>query len=176
MTDENKDEYVRLIAHHRMTASFRKQIDAFLEGFHELVPSELISIFDPQQLELLTCGLPEIDMDDLHAHTTYQGYKSSDPQIIFLWNVLRSFEKLEKALFLQFVTGTSKVPLDGFRSLQGSEGTQHFNVHKAYGSDLLPTAHTCFNQLDLPEYESEEKMRAKILIAIREGSEGFSFA
>lgn len=167
---------MRLIANHRMTSSIRKQIDSFLEGFHELVPSELISIFDPQQLELLTCGLPEIDMDDLQVHTTYQGYKTSDRQIIFLWQVLKSFDKLDKALFLQFVTGTSKVPLDGFRHLQGSEGTQHFNVHRAYGKNALPTAHTCFNQLDLPEYESEEMLREKLLIAIREGSEGFAFA
>ena len=46
---------------------------------------------------------------------------------------------------------------------------------KAYGSHLLPSAHTCFNQLDLPEYTSEEMTREKMLIAIREGSEGFGF-
>lgn len=85
------------------------QIDSFLEGFHELVPSELISIFDAQELELLISGLPDIDLDDLRAHTDYQGYKASDPEITYFWNVLKSFSKQEKALFLQFVTGTSKV-------------------------------------------------------------------
>jgi E3 ubiquitin-protein ligase HUWE1 len=50
-------------------------------------------------------------------------------------------------------------------------------VHKAYGgTHLLPSAHTCFNQLDLPEYTSEDELREKLLIAIREGSEGFGFA
>ena len=34
----------------------------------------------------------------------------------------------------------------------------------------------CFNQLDLPEYTSEEQTREKILMAIREGSEGFGYA
>jgi len=74
-----------------------------------LVPPELISIFDAQELELLISGLPEIDLDDLKANTDYHGYKNSDTQINYFWNALRSFSKEDKALFLQFVTGTSKV-------------------------------------------------------------------
>jgi len=73
------------------------------------VPPELISIFDAQELELLISGLPNVDIDDLRANTEYNGYKNTDPQIEFFWNVLQSFSKEEKALFLQFVTGTSKV-------------------------------------------------------------------
>ena len=176
VTDENKIEYIRLLAHHRMTTSIRTQIDAFLEGFHELVPPELVSIFDAQELELLISGLPDIDLDDLRGHTDYHGYKASDPSINWFWNILRSFSKEEKALFLQFVTGTSKVPLDGFKALQGAEGIKRFNIHKAYGEDKLPSAHTCFNQLDLPEYPSEEVMKEKLLVSIKEGSEGFGFA
>jgi E3 ubiquitin-protein ligase HUWE1 len=74
-----------------------------------LVPPELISIFDAQELELLISGLPDIDLDDLRANTEYHGYKSSDPIINQFWNILKSFSAEEKALFLQFVTGTSKV-------------------------------------------------------------------
>lgn len=85
------------------------QIDAFLEGFHEIVPTELVSIFDAQELELLISGLPDIDLDDLRANTDYHGYKSGDAQIGYFWNALKSFSKEEVALFLQFVTGTSKV-------------------------------------------------------------------
>merc|ERR1711871_203869 len=176
VTDENKMLSVQLIAHHRTTTAIREQIDAFLAGFHELVPPELISIFDAQELELLISGLPEIDLNDLRAHTDYCGYKSSDIQITWFWNCLRAFSKEEKALFLQFVTGTSKVPLEGFANLTGSDGPRRFNIQKAFGSHLLPSAHTCFNQLDLPEYSSEEEMKEKLLTAIREGSEGFGFA
>ena len=74
------------------------------------------------------------------------------------------------------MTGTSKVPIEGFSNLQGMRGVQKFNIHKAFGQNGgLPQAHTCFNQLDLPEYTSEEQTREKLLMALREGSEGFAF-
>jgi len=177
VTDETKHEYVKLLAHHRMTTAIRKQIESFLDAFHELVPAELISIFDAQEVELLISGLPEIDVDDMRGHCDYHGYRPSDPLINWFWAALKTFSKEEKALFLQFVTGTSKVPLDGFKALQGADGVKRLNIHRAYGGDVaLPTAHTCFNQLDLPEYSSEDILREKLLLAIREGSEGFGFA
>jgi E3 ubiquitin-protein ligase HUWE1 len=77
---------------------------------------------------------------------------------------------------MQFVTGSAKVPLDGFAALQGSEGIQRMTIHKAFDTNLLPTAHTCFNQLDLPPYATEEIMQEKLLVALRHGSEGFGFA
>jgi E3 ubiquitin-protein ligase HUWE1 len=176
VTDGNKHEYVRLMAHHRLTASFRAQLDALLSGFHAIIPRSFLSHFDAKELELLICGLPDIDFDDLRAHTTYSGYTATSDVIRSFWTVLNALDLQEKALFLQFVTGTSKVPLGGFKSLQGMEGTQHFSVHKAYNTALLPTAHTCFNQLDLPNYDSTDELREKLLIAIKEGSEGFGFA
>lgn len=109
VTDENKQDYIRLLAHHRMTSAIRAQIDSFLDGFFDLVPVELISIFSPTELELLICGLPDIDVDDLRVNTDYQQFRENDESIEWFWNVLRSFSREEKALFLQFVTGTSKV-------------------------------------------------------------------
>jgi E3 ubiquitin-protein ligase HUWE1 len=75
VTDENKSQYIQLIAQNRTTTAIRAQIDQFLEGFHELVPPELISIFDAQELELLISGLPYIDIDDLRANTEYHNYR-----------------------------------------------------------------------------------------------------
>ncbi|CAM9743465.1 unnamed protein product [Heterosigma akashiwo] len=72
------------------------KINSFLEGFHELVPADLISIFNPQELELLISGLPDININDLQANTEYQHYKPSDPQIQWFWSVLRSFSQEEK--------------------------------------------------------------------------------
>ena len=54
-------------------------------------------------------------------------------------------------------------------------GFSRFNIHKEYMSGRLPAAHTCFNQLDLPEYESYEVLREQLLIAISQGTGHFGF-
>ncbi|XP_039041914.1 E3 ubiquitin-protein ligase UPL2-like isoform X2 [Hibiscus syriacus] len=176
VTEENKHQYVDLVAEHRLTTAIRPQINAFLEGFNELIPRELISIFNDKELELLISGLPEIDLDDMRANTEYSGYSTASPVIQWFWEVVQGFSKEDKARLLQFVTGTSKVPLEGFSALQGISGSQKFQIHKAYGSsNHLPSAHTCFNQLDLPEYPSKEHLEERLLLAIHEANEGFGF-
>lgn len=176
VTEENKQQYVDLVAEHRLTTAIRPQINAFLEGFSELIPRELVSIFHDKELELLISGLPDIDLDDLRANTEYSGYSPASPVIQWFWEVVQAFSKEDKARLLQFVTGTSKVPLEGFSALQGISGSQKFQIHKAYGSaDHLPSAHTCFNQLDLPEYPSKEHLEERLLLAIHEANEGFGF-
>lgn len=176
VTDANKSEYVRLMAQHRLTMSIRSQIDSFLEGLQELLPQRVLSIFDENELELLVSGMPTIDLDDLKAHTDYVQYTEADPIIQWFWSVLKSFSQEERARLIQFATGTSKVPLEGFAGLQGMNGPQRFSIHRIYGGDdRLPTAHTCFNQIDLPQYSSEEVLRSRLLLALREGAEGFGF-
>lgn len=56
-----------------------------------------------------------------------------------------------------------------------SGNAQKFNIHKSFDNNMLPTSHTCMNQLDLPEYKSEEDLKKRLLIAIKYGSEGFGF-
>lgn len=116
-------------------------------GFHEIIAPELISIFNEQELELLISGLPDVDVDDWKIHTDLHNYSASSSQIQWFWRAVRSFDKEERAKLLQFVTGTSKVPLNGFKELEGMNGVSKFNIHRAPGNkDRLPSAHTCFNR------------------------------
>jgi len=161
----------------KMTGAIRKQLSAFLEGFYDIIPRRLISIFNEQELELLLSGLPDINIDDLKANSEYHKYTATSLQIVWFWRALRSFDQTDRAKFLQFVTGSSKVPLQGFGALEGMNGAQKFQVHRDDRStDRLPAAHTCFNQLDLPAYETYDKLRNYLLKAIQECSEGFGFA
>lgn len=160
------------------------------------MPAELISIFNEQELELLISGLPDIDIDDWKNNTDYHNYVASSMQIQWFWRAVRSFDKEERAKLLQFVTGTSKVPLNGFGQLEGMNGFSRFNIHRDYGNkDRLPSSHTCFNrtpgppccctellvlisttELDLPEYDSYEQLRQQVYTAMTAGSEYFGFA
>ena len=177
VTEESKARYVDLVCQHRMTTAIESQIKAFLEGFHEMVNRDLINIFTAKELELLISGMPDIDIHDLKKNTDYNGYRPADKEIGWFWSIMFALTRSEKAAFLQFVTGSSKVPLAGFSELQGMRGVQKFSINKASGSaGALMSAHTCFNALDLPVYSSEEEMKDKLLMAINEGAGGFGFA
>merc|ERR1711941_92085 len=119
---------------------------------YDIIPKEMLAIFNESELELLISGLPEISIDELRRHTEYTNYAPDNVVIQRFWAILHAMDAQEKAMFLQFVTGSSKVPLEGFKALQGMGRPQKFNIHRVPDTDRLPTAHTCFNQLDLPEY------------------------
>ncbi|KAF9012343.1 hypothetical protein BDQ17DRAFT_1232733 [Cyathus striatus] len=177
VTQDNKREFVQLSARYRLYSSIKEQIESFSAGFYEIIPRDLITIFNEQELELLISGTPDIDVDEWRAATEYNGYTSSDPNIVWWWRALKSFNRDERAKVLSFATGTSRVPLGGFVELQGVQGVQRFSIHRAYGEpDRLPQAHTCFNQIDLPQYTSYEMLRQQLLMAINEGGEGFAFS
>ncbi len=86
VTEENKKEYVKLVCQMKMTGAIRKQLNAFLEGFYDIIPKRLISIFNEQELELLLSGLPTIDVDELKANTEYHKYQINSLQVcVCLW-------------------------------------------------------------------------------------------
>jgi E3 ubiquitin-protein ligase HUWE1 len=97
VTDENKLDYVRLVTAHHLTRSIRAQTNAFLKGFCELVPPSLISLFTPEELELLIAGLPDIDVADLKRHTEYIGYRPTDEAIGYFWQAVEGFDASDRA-------------------------------------------------------------------------------
>ncbi|RCK55503.1 putative E3 ubiquitin-protein ligase TOM1 [Candida viswanathii] len=177
VTEENKQEYVQKVVEYRLQTSVEEQMENFLMGFHEIIPKDLVAIFDEKELELLISGLPDIDVLDWQNNTSYNNYSPLSLQIQWFWRAVKSFDNEERARLLQFATGTSKVPLNGFKELSGASGTCKFSIHRDYGSsDRLPSSHTCFNQIDLPSYETYETLRGSLLMAITEGHEGFGLA
>ena len=74
----------------------------------------------------------------------------------------------EKLQFLQFVTGTTQVPYEGFSGLRGPNGPKPFCIEQLGNKTDLPRAHTCFNRIDLPNYMNLALMTKKINYAIRE--------
>ena len=82
---------------------------------------DLINMFNDHELELLISGLPEIAVDDLRGNTEYTGYTPAAKQIQWFWEIVAALSKEDLALLVQFVTGTSKVPLEGFKALQVSD-------------------------------------------------------
>jgi len=126
VTNENKEYYVERKAYYHLYKSVQEQIDAFLDGFYEIIPRDLVSIFTYKELELLISGLPDFSIADLKASTNYNGYTLNSPQIQWFWEIMETLDRTEKGNLLQFVTGSSKVPVEGFGSLQGMNGPENF--------------------------------------------------
>ncbi|KAM4708478.1 E3 ubiquitin-protein ligase NEDD4-like isoform 2-T2 [Discoglossus pictus] len=173
VTNDNKREYIDLVIQWRFVNRVQKQMNAFLEGFTELIPIDLIKIFDENELELLMCGLGDVDVNDWRQHTLYKnGYCPNHPVIQWYWKAVLLMDAEKRIRLLQFVTGTSRVPMNGFAELYGSNGPQLFTIELWGSPDKLPRAHTCFNRLDLPPYDSFEDLREKLLMAV-ENAQGF---
>lgn len=81
---------------------------------------------------------------------------------------IRSWDSEQKSRLLQFATGTSRIPVNGFKDLQGSDGPRRFTIEKSGEEAQLPKSHTCFNRLDLPPYKTLEALSGKLMWAVEE--------
>lgn len=172
VVEENKEEYMRLMTEWRMTRGIEEQTKAFLDGFSEVVPLEWLKYFDERELELMLCGMQEIDVDDWQRNSIYRHYTRNSKQVVWFWQFVRTTDNEKRARLLQFVTGTCRVPVGGFAELMGSNGPQRFCIEKVGKETWLPRSHTCFNRLDLPPYKSYDQLVEKLNYAIEE-TEGF---
>uniref|UniRef100_A0A8C7CQE9 HECT-type E3 ubiquitin transferase n=1 Tax=Oncorhynchus kisutch TaxID=8019 RepID=A0A8C7CQE9_ONCKI len=149
VTEENKEEYIRLVAEWRLSRGVEEQTQAFFEGFNEVLPQQYLQYFDAKELEVMLCGMQEIDLVDWQRHTIYRHYARSSKQILWFWQFVKEMDNEKRMRLLQFVTGTCRLPMGGFADLMGT-----------------------FNRLDLPPYKSYEQLKEKLMFAIEE-TEGF---
>ncbi|XP_014770557.1 E3 ubiquitin-protein ligase SMURF2 isoform X1 [Octopus bimaculoides] len=172
VTEENKREYVRLYVNWRFMQGIEAQFLALQKGFHELIPQSTLQLFDERELELVIGGLGKIDVEDWKMHTRLKHCTSDSNIVKWFWRAVEGFDDETRARCLQFVTGSSRVPLQGFKALQGSTGAagpRLFTIHQVDTStDNLPKAHTCFNRIDIPPYEDYEKFLSKLTCAVEE--------
>ncbi|KAG8884851.1 hypothetical protein FRB97_003057 [Tulasnella sp. 331] len=168
VTEENKGEYVECVIAYRIQKRVKEQFDAFMSGFNELIPQELINVFDERELELLIGGMSEIDVDDWMKFTDYRGYEMNDQVVQWFWKCIRGWPAERKSRLLQFATGTSRIPVNGFKDLQGSDGPRRFTIEKSGDPSQLPKSHTCFNRIDLPPYKDYESLEHKLTLAVEE--------
>lgn len=170
VTNANKIFYLNLLAQYRLASQVKEEVEHFLKGLNELVPENLLAIFDENELELLMCGTGDINVSDFKAHAVVVGgsWHFREKVMRWFWAVVSSLTQEELARLLQFTTGSSQLPPGGFAALCPS-----FQIIAAPTHSTLPTAHTCFNQLCLPTYDSYEEVHRMLQLAISEGCEGF---
>lgn len=134
VTNDNVVQYLEAILNYRLVGRIKLQLNELLQGFLDIIPSALTTIFDYQELELILCGLPNIDLEDWMQNTEYSGLfhstGTSEESVIWFWDVVQGMDEEKKARLLQFVTGTCGVPHKGFAILKGNDGgVRRFTIH-----------------------------------------------
>uniref|UniRef100_A0A8C8J0V8 Ubiquitin-protein ligase E3A n=1 Tax=Oncorhynchus tshawytscha TaxID=74940 RepID=A0A8C8J0V8_ONCTS len=159
---DNRKEFVSLYSDYILNKSVERQFKAFRRGFQMVTnESPLKCLFRPEEVELLICGSRNLDFHALEETTEYDGGYNKDCRIIKdFWETVHSFGEEDKRLFLQFTTGTDRAPVGGLGKLK------MIIAKNGPDTDRLPTSHTCFNALLLPEYDSKEKLKERLLKAI----------
>ncbi|KAK3557199.1 hypothetical protein QTP70_026142, partial [Hemibagrus guttatus] len=169
VNEETKKEYVRLYVNWRFLHGIEAQFLALQKGFNEVIPQHLLKAFDEKELELIVCGLGRIDIQDWRANTRLKHCTTDSNVVKWFWKAVELFDEERRARLLQFVTGSSRVPLQGFKALQGAAGPRQFTIQQIdANTNNLPKAHTCFNRIDIPPYENYDKLYDKLLTAIEE--------
>jgi hypothetical protein len=132
VTKDNLPQYFQAILKYRTLDRTKPQITELLLGFFDVIPEPALTVFDPNELELILCGLPTIDIDDWESNTNYSGSSNEGDDVVkWFWEIIRDeFDQEMRARLLQFVTGTSGVPSRGFSVLQGNDGNiKKFAIH-----------------------------------------------
>lgn len=168
VNQDNKQEFVDLYSDFLLNQSIEKQFLSFRRGFQMVTDeSPLNLLFRPEEMELLVCGTQQFDFNELEQATEYDGGYTAESQAIKdFWSIVHALPLELKKKLLAFTTGSDRAPVGGLAKLK--------LVIARNGPDCerLPTSHTCFNVLLLPEYSSKDKLEERLLKAINY-SKGF---
>ncbi|XP_049887493.1 E3 ubiquitin-protein ligase TRIP12 isoform X2 [Pectinophora gossypiella] len=181
VTPHNLHNYIALVTHWLLYEGVAKQMEAFREGFESVFPLANLKIFYPEELEQVFCGSPSGGREQRWEARMLSecirpdhGYTAESRAIRMLVDILASYTRDEQRLFLQFVTGSPRLPTGGFKALNPPLTVVRKSLESSLDPDeYLPSVMTCVNYLKLPDYSSAEVMRAKLRLAASEGQHSF---
>ena len=159
VTKANLERFFELRLRECVFEAHREELTALLAGFHELVPPHVTLLLTARELELALCGTPSLDLSDWRRNTVYKGAfeaKQADhPVCAAFWKVVDRWDDEQRARLLQWATGSSRLPVGGFRNLQQRDGVSRcFTLTSLpLATAAYPRSHTCFNRIDLPLYD-----------------------
>ena len=155
----------------------RPYINHIKKSIFSYIPESLIKIFTANELELILNGQPFIDVSDWIENTIYEGYEPTDQIIINFWNIVKELSQDKLSRLLQFSTGSTRVPVGGFKSLMSNRGNfSPFSICKMEyekGKKNYIKARTCFNRINLPNFPDEETLLEGINFVIDNEILGF---
>ena len=172
VTFANRHEFVDLASRLRLT-EFEAACAAMRRGICSIIPERALRLFTWRELEVMVCGDPHVDVALWRSKTTYQGWSGDNPVVQRFWRVVASMSSQDRQQLLRFTWGRSRLP----RANAWPADTPFKLTCKHSGGDnALPIAHTCFFQLELPQYTTDEVLKRRLLAAAHFGLGGFLIA
>ncbi|ESA43584.1 hypothetical protein GE21DRAFT_3134 [Neurospora crassa] len=172
VTNANRREYVDLYVRYLLDTAVTRQFEPFKRGFYTVCGGNALSLFRPEEIELLVRGSDEsLDISALKSAATYDNWSTknpveTEPTVGWFWELFEEASPADQRKLLLFITGSDRIPAGGAAAL---------SIRIAcLGEDCgrYPTARTCFNSLALWKYGSRERLKEVLWTAVLE-SEGF---
>lgn len=168
VTKNNRNDYVRKVMNYHLDVLVRRQFEAFKQGFYNVCGGNALTLFRPEEIELLIRGSPEqLDVDGLKSVTKYSNCSSDDVVVKWFWKYMRNLDAEKQRKLLMFVTGSDRIPATGITNMSFK-----LCVIGSGDTERLPQAHTCFNSLCIYEYSTRAKFEEKLTKAV-EMAQGF---
>jgi E3 ubiquitin-protein ligase NEDD4 len=172
----NRKEYVDLLIQHRFVTSISEQVSHFAQGFTDIISNSRLQrcffqCLDLEDLDWMLHGSESpISVEDWKAHTEYNGYMDTDPQIYWFWKIVGEMTVEQRKVLLFFWTSVKYLPVEGFRGL----GSRLYIYKSTESCERLPSSHTCFYRLCFPPYPSISLMQNRLSL-ITQDHVGCSF-
>ncbi|XP_043262293.1 probable E3 ubiquitin-protein ligase HERC4 [Colletes gigas] len=167
VTLKNKKQFIDLYVDYILNKSVEVHFKEFHKGFHKVCGGRVLELFHSYELMAVVVGNEDYDWEELEKNAMYKGgYTKNDPTILLFWQIFRELPLEEKKKFLLFLTGSDRIPIQGMKAIK-------ITMQPLGDERRLPVAHTCFNLLDLPRYQTQERLRYKLQQAIQQ-THGFS--
>ncbi|XP_018591314.1 putative E3 ubiquitin-protein ligase HERC3 [Scleropages formosus] len=164
----NREDFIKAYLNYIFDSSVKELYGAFSSGFLKVCGGKVLSLFQPSELMAMVVGNNNYNWEEMEKNAIYKGeYSASHPTVKIFWEVFHEFPLEKKKQFLLFLTGSDRIPIYGMESLriiiQSTAAEEHY----------LPVAHTCYNLLDMPCYQTKDTLRQRLTQAV-EQYEGFS--
>lgn len=171
VTNRNRREFVDLYVRYLLDTAVSRQFEPFKRGFFTVCGGNALSLFRPEEIELLVRGSDEpLDINSLRAVATYEHWSCPEPEkepvVVWFWEFFSCVSPQHQRKILSFITGSDRIPAMGATNL--------IIRLVCLGSDTsrFPTARTCFNMVALYRYSTKEEFQEKFWRAVID-SEGF---
>ncbi len=149
---------------------------ALIQGVYDVLPPELLVPFDHKEMELLLCGLMEINVEDWKNNTVTSSNLVHSDVLRWFWDIVAHMSSEDQAKLLQFATGSSRVPVQGFKGLTSHDGIIcRFSLKGVmYEPGKYPCAHACYNRIDLPLYPEKALLEEALQMLLLSDPTGFN--